>query len=548
MESNIEAWLQNVPVLQHPDLRVLRFYRHAAVQLLWARWKLGDALVLDPWYSTSGRDSGALNAYAWDLQYAALPLALLDPHAMRALLVALPTAPLSQHFSIEPLRGAGIGPFYSYNSYAYTAAVDEYIRRTGDWGLLQTLSGGKTVLEWLTELAQWGELDRDPDGNGLLDCGNDKNILELKKTGNGPGYINEVPSPNGERAWVYETVADYLDHVSASHYQQQISRFRDQAFRVRRAVNDVLWLEEPGWYGTRQRDGAVVPVYSIQIFDLLRFPGLVPPERARRLVGHLNETEFLGPWGVRSMSIKDRLFDYNDHDWAGPMSYAGDPPQLVADLFGAGFGREAADALERILWWPDHMAVYPQGIANDDYTFRYPEAKEFGGRISAGRSNVIAGCTGMDAIIRGLFGVDPGRDGSVGFAHNHRAGDGPYSLSYPFRGKSWTVTQSESGLQLRTDEGFELELARRGSAVRVYLDRDHIGIHASAREEGTGKLILGMAGLLKTLGVVGPQRLAVLVNGVNSPSPTSRSLALDFDGAAIDIEITTARTPRSASQ
>ena len=548
MERNIEAWFQQVPVLRHPDPRVVRFYRHAAVQLLWARWKLGDALALDPWYSTSGRDSGALNAYAWDLQYAALPLALLDPTAMRALLVALPAAPLSQHFSIEPLRGAGLGPFYSYNSYAYTAAVDEYLRRTGDWGLLQTSSGGKTILEWLMELAQWGERDRDPDGNGLLDCGNDKNMLELKKTGKGPGYVNEVPSPNGERAWVYETVADYLEHVSPSKYEQRISRFRDQSLRVRRALNDVLWLDEPGWYGARQRDGAVVPVYSIQIFDLLRFPGLVPQERARRLVAHINEAEFLGPWGVRSMSIKDRLFDYNDHDWAGPMSYAGDPPQLVADLFGAGFGREAADALERILWWPDHMAVYPQGIANDDYSFRYPEAQKFGGRISAGRSNVIAGCTGMDAIIRGLFGVEPGRDGTIGFAHNHKSGDGPYSLSYPFRGRSWTVTQSESGLQLTTDEGFELELARPTSSVRVYLDREHIAIHARAREEGDGKLILGMAGLLKTLGVSGPERLAVRVNGVKSPSPNGQRFILDFDGAAMDIDITTTLTVRLGAQ
>jgi len=545
MERNIEAWLQQVPVLQHPDPRVVRFYRHAAVQLLWARWKLGKMLALDPWYSTSGRDSGALNAYAWDLQYAAVSLALLDPAGMRALLVALPAAPLSRHFSIEPLRGAGLGPFYSYNSYTYTAAVDEYLRRTGDWDLLRESSGGKTVLEWLVELAQWGESDRDPDGNDLLDCGNDKNMLELKKTGAGPGYINEVPSPNGERVWVYETVADYLEHAEPSRYRQEIARFRERAGRVRRALNDVLWLEEPGWYGARQRDGSVVPVYSIQIFDLLRFPGLVPPARAARLVGHLNKEEFLGPWGVRSMSIKDRLFDYNDHDWAGPMSYAGDGPQLVADLFGAGFGREASDALERILWWPEHMAVYPQGIANDDYSFRYPEAQRFGGRISAGRSNVIAGCTGVEAIIRGLFGVDPRRDGSIGFSHNHRAGDGPYSLSYPFRGRSWSITQSDTGLRVRTDLDFDLLLTRNGGAVRVTLDPGNVAIHVSARNEGAGKLVLGTAGIARRLGVAAPGLLSVRVNGVPSRRPAGGTLEVDFKGTAMLVEIEPARTAKS---
>jgi len=537
METNLESWFKSVPVLVHPDPRVIRFYRHAAAQLLWARWKLGEVLALDPWYSTSGRDSGALNAYAWDLQYAALPMALLDPAAMRALLVALPAAPLSRHFSIEPLRGAGLGPFYAYNSYAYTAALDEYLRRTGDWEILQAVSGGKTILKWLMELAEWGELDRDPDGNGLLDCGNDKNILELKKTGNGYGYINEVPSPNGERSWVYDTVADYLEHLSAPRYQLQIWRFRERAGRVRRALNDVLWLEEAGWYGARQRDGVVVPVYSIQIFDLLRFPGLVPAARATRIASHLNTEEFLGPWGVRSMSIRDRLFDYNDHDWAGPMTYAGDAPQLVADLFGAGFEREAMDALERILWWPEHMAVYPQGIANDDYSFRYPEAKQFGGRISAGRSNVIAGCTGMDAVIRGLFGVDPGRDGSIGFAHNHKSGDGPYTLNYPFRGRAWNVTQSDSGLQLHTNDGFNLELARARSTVRVSIGLQRIAIHAAARGEGSGKLTLDATAIVKTLAVAGPPRFDLRVNGVLVPSPAGNKLSIDFDGAAVDIEI-----------
>ena len=78
---------------------------------------------------------------------------------------------------------------------------------------------------------------------------------------------------------MYRTVAGYLEHADAQRHRATIERFRSQADRVARALNDVLWLEGPGWYGTRQRDGSVVPVYSIQIFDLLRFPGLVPATR-----------------------------------------------------------------------------------------------------------------------------------------------------------------------------------------------------------------------------------------------------------------------------
>ena len=238
---------------------------------------------------------------------------------------------------------------------------------------------GKTVLEWLVELAQWGESDHDPDHNHLLDYGDDHNLLEIKTTDSGPGYIHEVPSPNGERSYVYETVADLLEEEHDTEHAALIPKFRQSAAEVRRAVNDILWMDDVGWYGSRQADGTVAAIYSIQIFDLLRIPGVVPPERARRLVAHLNEGEFLGPWGPRSLSIKDRLWDWTDHDWSGPMTYIGDGPQLVADLYQAGFPREAWKVMERMLWWPEHLAVYPQGIANDDYTTRFPQSKPFGG-------------------------------------------------------------------------------------------------------------------------------------------------------------------------
>ncbi len=416
MEQEIQSWLSRLPALSHPDPRVVRFYRHAAMQLLYARWKVGETFILDPWYSTAGLNSGGMNCYAWDFSYCAIPFTLLDPAGMRAMLVALLDAPLTEHYAIEPLHGKGNGPFYAYNPYAFTWSVDQYLRATGDRGILREKMRGKTVLEWLVAMARFGENDRDPDHNHLLDYGNDHHLLEIKTTGNGPGYIHEVPSPNGERSYVYQTVADILEEERDSGHAALIMKFRESAREVRQAVNDILWVESAGWYGTRQSDGKVVPIYSIQVFDLLRVPGLVPPDRARRLAAHLNDSEFLGPWGPRSLSRKDRLWDWHDHDWSGPMSYIGDGPQLVADLYQAGLAADAWKVLERMLWWPDYLAVYPQGISNDDYSSRFVASKPFGGRISAGLTNVISGCVGAETMIRGLFGVSPGRDGSIGFS------------------------------------------------------------------------------------------------------------------------------------
>ena len=153
---------------------------------------------------------------------------------------------------------------------------------------------------------------------------------------------------------------------------------------------------------------------------------------------------------------------------------------------------------------------------------------------------MIAGCTGVEAVIRGLFGVIPGRDGSVSFAHNHKADDGPYTLVYPLRGRSWTVTQSDQGLAVRTDSDLDLQLTRKGGTVRIVIDRRRIVIHADAREDGAGKLILGTPGILKNLGAARPELLEVRVNGAKSVRPDPRSLIVDFSSPALDVEITVA--------
>jgi hypothetical protein len=514
MQVDLNRWFDKLPALASPSPALSRFYYHAAAQLFYDCWRLGKTFLLNPWYPVSGRDSGGMNLYAWDVQYAALTFTFLDPQSLRDILKALPGAPLTEHYSIEPLQGKGLGPFYGYDAYAYTSAVDQYLRTTGDKTLLNERVSGKTILDWLITLATWGERDKDPDGNDLLDYGNDSNLLELKKTGDGPGYLNEVPSPNGERVYVYLTVADLMESADPDTYREKIIHFRDMAGRVSKALNDVLWLDKEGWYGTRQRDGSVIPVDTVQVFELLRFPGLVSRERASRLVAHLNDSEFVGQWGIRSMSIKDRLYDYNDHDWAGAMSYVGTGPELSADLFSAGFPDQGWMALQKILWWPDHLAVYPQGIANDDYTFRYPQAAQFGGRIGGGRSNAMVSCAGVEAVLRGVFGLDLGRDGSIGVSNNQLSVSGSSALAIPFRGRIWTVTQTYDGLSLRSNEGFEASFFEHDGFVRVKVSDTRITVGMKSRAVHTGRLSVSLGYLAHVLGVQRPKQLRFSMNGV----------------------------------
>jgi hypothetical protein len=513
MQENLSRWFEKLPRLT-ADPAISRFYYHAAAQLLYDRWRLGSTFVLDPWYPVSGRDSGGMNLYAWDVQYAALSLSLLDPVALRAIIKALPAAPLTEHYSIEPLHGRGSGTFYTYNPYVFTSTVHQYLRTTGDWSVLTEQVSGKTILDWLVLLAEWGEKDRDPDGDGLLDYGNDSNLLELKKTGAGPGYVNEVPSPNGERVYVYRTVAGFLEHVAPQQNQETIRHLRAMANSVSKAVNEVLWLDRDGWYGTKQRDGSVVPIYSIQVYELLRIPGLVPHDRAERLMAHINDSEFIAQWGIRSMSIKDRLFDYNDHDWAGPMSYTGTGPELSADFFAAGFPGQGWTALNKILWWPDHLAVYPQGITNDSYSFRYPQSERFGGRVGAGRTNLIASCAGVDTILRGIFGLELGMDGSIQVANNQAADSETVALAIPFRGGLWTVTNSSDGIDLRSQDGFDAAFFRNDGRMRVHVTGKRITISLGSRVAGPGRFAIEPGYLVRRLGAKSNNDLLFRLDGI----------------------------------
>jgi hypothetical protein len=212
------------------------------------------------------------------------------------------------------------------------------------------------------------------------------------------------------------------------------------------------------------------------------------------------------------------------------MTFMGDAAQLVADLFQVGLVTEAWRAWERFLWWPEHLAIWPQGIANDDYSSRVPESAQFGGRISAGLTNALCAATGPETVIRGLFGANPGRDGSIGFAAGRRTQDGPSSLAYPFRGRVWTVTQRREGLDARRDDGLAVSLFREDGRLRFVVRPQSLVIEAATRSGGAGRITIAVPFLTKHLGAGQPTAFDVRVgNRAISPSIVGGRLVLDLD-------------------
>jgi hypothetical protein len=214
----------------------------------------------------------------------------------------------------------------------------------------------------------------------------------------------------------------------------------------------------------------------------------------------------------------------------------------VADLFEAGFAGDAWRVWERFLWWPEHMAVYPQGVSNEDYTFKFPQAAPFGGRIGAGRTNEVSGSVGVEAVVRGLFGVEPGRDGSIRFRAGRRPQDPPMALAYPFRGRNWTITQRREGIDAVRDDGVAATLFREDGTLWFGFGRAGMTIRAWTRSGGPGVLAINSPATVSR----------VLVNGqVVRPRKEAGRLWIDLkdlggDGAKVIVVAGTAATRTSA--
>jgi hypothetical protein len=433
-QARLDRWLANAPTLETDIPGLAGYYRRALVSGLVCVWEK-PGFVLNPYLATSGIDGGGMNAYLWDVAgYSSTAVALLFGEYAQTLARQLAGVKLDEFYSFTP-AGTGIGVSYAYSTHAFTSLV---------WALARHGHLAPDLYEEAKRLI--AALEARPQHNHLIDFGNQHNLLEMRTV----GWEHVVPSPNAERAWCLDRLADLAELLKKDG--DKTAGWRQKAAQIRRAVQENLWDEKAGWFRCLYPDGHAETVYSVQAFDALR-AGACTPAMAARLYGHLKPGKFLGEYGLTSVSAEDSVhYEYGDTDWGGSGAYSGDAPQLALTLYEQRRPDLAFEVLRREFWMGDHLPYVPQ----EHYADRpaVPAHK---------RANVVAGLTGAEAVLYGLAGLDPRPDGSLWLDPQLPPGRSLTLRDYRLRGRRVTVRLGPGRCEVNVDG----KPAYRGPVRRV---------------------------------------------------------------------------------
>jgi glycogen debranching enzyme len=239
-----------------------------------------------------------------------------------------------------PASQRGDNPFDRYyGDYAtpvdYVAMLGQYYAWTGDRDTaLQLLPATRQALTWLD---RYGDLDRD----GLLEY-----RRRSQKGVRNQGWKdakNAIVDANGEvqtdplvtcelQGYWYSALRNIAPVLLAAGDRVYARRLLAQAARLRRRINDRLWLDDAGMYalGLDSQGRPLSSVTSNAGHMLLT--GVATPEQGQRVAARLMQPDMFSGWGIRTLSTDNPVYN--------PFSYhLGSVWAVEQGTIAAGFGR-----------------------------------------------------------------------------------------------------------------------------------------------------------------------------------------------------------------
>ncbi len=172
-----------------------------------------------------------------------------------------------------------------------------------------------------------------------------------------------MPDLNGQR-YVGYTHAYELSKLA----DETLPYLPERAAALKTLMKKELWSQEDKWFyfdnGKKQLRWTNI------MFMLINSPVLDEEERDG-LISHLNEKEFLGEYGIHSISKLDSAFDQADIDHGGGGSYVSFPPIIAQKLYNQGYDTEADNILQRYLWLGDHLPYWGDSHVANEKDYRH---------------------------------------------------------------------------------------------------------------------------------------------------------------------------------
>ncbi len=225
----------------------------------------------------------------------------------------------------------------------YLIVLHSAWRSTGDNGLLDRhMATAERCLEWIDKYG-----DRDGDG------------FQEYQTRSTAGYENQGWKDSGEalvypdgtlvkgpkalcelQGYVYDAWRRMAEIYDALGKRQRAAGLRTKAANLFRRFNEAFWDETSGFYAFCL-DGDKKPVFSVASNPgHCLWSGIVPRERAARMVKRLMADDMWSGWGIRTLSSKHPAF--NPHSYQNGSVWPHDNGLIALGFRRYGFAEETA--------------------------------------------------------------------------------------------------------------------------------------------------------------------------------------------------------------
>ena len=376
------AWAYNqLPKFSSTNKQMEKYYYRCMLSVLMSRYE-NPNFITDVFWAVGTWPY----TISWDNSYSSDVLAMLEPESLKSTILTD-----FEHVRMKRTyvgwNGAYWENLYIQEPFALQIMIEAYLRHTNDYTLFQEKAAQATVWQWMQRWVT--ELQTNYTNDlGLIDVGyNTEKIIEIRTD----GYNHVVPITNMLTVSLLYKMAEWADKNGD---QTLAKNYFEDAEKLKQLVNEYLWNDEIGWFDNLYPDGKKGTIWTYHLFDLLGSEHL-PEKQTIRLVGHLQEGEFLGKYGLYSIARRDSVhWDLIDSDWGGGGQYAGMPGRISRYLYQKGFAGKGWDLLRRHIRYMDYFPYLPQ----NPYTDR-PEQDR-----SSMPLEISAGA-GIEAIIFGTFGV-----------------------------------------------------------------------------------------------------------------------------------------------